>query len=513
MPYFFKSNSYKFSLEFPKTILYLLILLSGNLKSQGVMAKVSGHHIAALDFLNTYTSTKNRISNPNPTACGLTNTADSWYKENNISVKGLLSGAVLVTDWWLLFNEPTENYNFQWKSSGKYQIEYFNKDGKQVYTTISKDMLSKYPDLLKRFNALKPLDVKFQINWRIGGHTDDDKDKFKKSYKIMGDIGSAMPHVKSDFNTKINNGLLFEASGVEPLSVPGIRPGKGKDFFGLAPSYNDQKFKEILAYWNISKGHVINNFVVTQMRWPVAEMKSIAEKLEAYEKGTEPSPKDQIKKADSIPLTNKTKGIDPFWEDAIVEEENHELVIYFENNKYGFKDNNGKVIIPAKFFSPTYFKKNKIIIDCEKDPSRSIYARFYKNIWIYSIKGTQLYHVENVYYETLRFTNSSNPSEWELKHILLEKNKVAFIIDIVSLKKIFEIKINNNSENCSIFDGPGTKSCNTSSNCMDKSCFSIKQNREGEQKGWYSYKVDYYSIQTSGNVQFICNDIKRFGGD
>lgn len=305
------------------------------------MLKEGGHHLAALDFLNTYQGVKGRITHVSPSVSGVSNTADKWYESNGVMVRGLVSGAILVVDWWLLLGEPVENYTFKWKSSGRYEVSYTDEEGRPVMMMIDRNSLLKYPDLVKRFDALRPLDVKFSIQWRIGGHTDQHREKFRKQYRIMGDIGSAMPHVKSEFNTTVNNGLLFEPSGVEPLSVPSIRPGKGREFFGLKSDYSEARLREILAYWDISKGHVINGFSITSMRWPTGEMKEIARKFMKYERGeVTKSPMDSVKEAQ-----NRINGLsafqgDEFWSGAQADEIAGDVKVVKDNGYYVLKTEN-----------------------------------------------------------------------------------------------------------------------------------------------------------------------------
>lgn len=316
-----------------KPLLLMLALLPAihTANAQGTMYKRSGHYIALLDFFNNhpFKNEQGKIPHPLPETNGLLNTAGKWYEEKGIKVKGLLSTAALQVDWWTLFNEPTEQYEFQWTSSGRYDISFTDKKGKLVTATISRSMLEKYPDLLKRFDALQPTDIKFEIKWRIGSQTDADRDAFLRKYKLMGSIGDNMPHVKAGFKTLVKNGLLFEPAGKKPFSVPGIRPGKGQEFLGLQATYDNKKLGEIFDYWKISTGHVIQDFRATAIDWPVDEMKAIAEKFISYEKGeTEPSPKEEIASANDKNRQTQPYAKDDFWKDAVEEDKAPHLDIF-----------------------------------------------------------------------------------------------------------------------------------------------------------------------------------------
>ena len=67
-----------------------------------------------------------------------------------VDPNGLMSSFDITIHWRTLLGEPIEKYDFTWYSTGKFVI-----GGK----TITKGMLSKYPDLLKRFNNLSPYRV------------------------------------------------------------------------------------------------------------------------------------------------------------------------------------------------------------------------------------------------------------------------------------------------------------------------------------------------------------------
>lgn len=305
------------------TLIFSLFALS-QLVAQGTMHKQNGHFIAQLDFFNNhpFKDTKGRIPHPLPlTTNGLKNTSEVWYEEKGVKVKGLIQSAAMQVDWWLLFGEPTEQYEFQWVSSGYYDIVFTDKKGKAINTRISKDNLAKYPDLLKRFNNLAPIALDFEISWRIGSQTDADREAFKQRYNLLGSIGSSMPHVNTNFKTTVkNSGLLFEPSGIKPFAVPGIGGGKGRDYLGLAANYDETKLSQIFAYWKISTGQVIQNFSATKNDWPIDEMKAIAEKYLAYENGEEePTPKEEIAKADEINKNTKAYAKDDFWGDAVEE--------------------------------------------------------------------------------------------------------------------------------------------------------------------------------------------------
>jgi hypothetical protein len=400
------------------------------------MYKASEHQIGLLDFFNNhpFKNENGKIAHPSPAANGLLNSTSGWYEEQGIKVKGLVESAALQVDWWLLFNEPTEQYEFQWVSSGKYDIQFTDSKGKPVATTITKAQLEKYPDLLKRFNALQPTDMQFEIKWRIGDQTKADNDAFQKKYKLMGSIGSTLPHVKAEFTTQVKNSLLFEPSGMKPFAAPSIRPGKGKAFLGVPATYDDKKLQQVFAYWRISLGHVINSFRVTKANWPVQEMKTIAEKFLRYEKGeADPTPKEVVAAANEKNKNTPAYSKNDFWGDAY-KPERDTFINVKENGKQGIINGNNQIIVPVKYrnvfwdFKKTFFIAQTDYKYYKRSPERA-FKSFSNEINVYSKKGKELlsFSAANAYF--LEKTNC----------IYVRTISNAFIIDLNTLKTIFSV--------------------------------------------------------------------------
>lgn len=439
------------------TLIFSLFALS-QLVAQGTMHKQNGHFIAQLDFFNNhpFKDTKGRIPHPLPlTTNGLKNTSEVWYEEKGVKVKGLIQSAAMQVDWWLLFGEPTEQYEFQWVSSGYYDIVFTDKKGKAINTRISKDNLAKYPDLLKRFNNLAPIALDFEISWRIGSQTDADREAFKQRYNLLGSIGSSMPHVNTNFKTTVkNSGLLFEPSGIKPFAVPGIGGGKGRNYLGLPANYDETKLSQIFAYWRISTGQVIQNFSATKNDWPIDEMKAIAEKYLAYENGEEePTPKEQIAKAEEKNKNTQAYGKDDFWGDAMEQEkpnikynDTEGLTIGSKNfsreilngfNVVGLKNegtnnidkfNSLKLITDGR--QASVLEKEKLIAFCTKyDSRKSQTAKFvltnFKGEEVLSIESTEyggqfgyLYLYDTPYLLLLQTYNNSYGNNAKKRYLL-----------------------------------------------------------------------------------------------
>lgn len=279
---------------------------------ENTVIRNESHFVANLDFTpsaGVYKQRKNRIVNASHNQ-GFPNE----YTEKNITVKGMVEAAVLTVDWWTLFGEPVENYSFQWTSTRKYHISEY---GGRLNMTVTRDMVSKYSDLLMRFDAIKPLDIKFKIYWK---HSDE---AYKKNLHYTFSSNNRNQSV----STNVNTGLLFEPSGKEPLSVPGIRQGKGLQFIDQTyDSYqhydlNEEQKKSWIVEYNKTSKIIIDQFFVSDIKWPVGEMKAIADKYEQYERGeATPSPtqiiNEELRKNQHLTAYNNND----FWGDAYEDE-------------------------------------------------------------------------------------------------------------------------------------------------------------------------------------------------
>lgn len=323
------------------TLIFSLFSLS-KLVAQGTMHKQNGHFTAHLDFLGNY-PIQNSAGHIKGSSLdygnGFTNTDQKKYTEKGVTVYGLVKSAVLKVDWWALFGEPTELYQFEWISSGYYDIS-FNSKGKLVTTKINKNDLAKYPDLLKRFNNLAPSEMAFEIKWKMGKPTEADIKKLEEKYTLDANFYSGLGNNNLNTNriykTDIkSSSLLFEPTGETPFATPTIR--SRKDFLGISQEdHTDTDIKRILSWWNFCQIHTIDGFNVVKLDWPIDEMKAIAEKYLAYENGVEePTPKEQIAKAEEKNKSTQAYAKDDFWGD-VVKEENIE-----RNVRRVGKNNNG----------------------------------------------------------------------------------------------------------------------------------------------------------------------------
>lgn len=292
------------------------ILLGGtaSAQAQGRLDRVKDHYVGALDFFDNQPDLKHRVRHPNPAENGLQGNGDGWMGNAAVEVRGLMKSAHLNVDWWTLFGEPIANYTFVWQSSGRYEIRYTDPKKGRVTAIVAREKLTAHPHLLKRFDALAPIETNFEIRWRIGDQSSLDREKFKQKYRLFGSIGRAAPHVKTNMVTRLHDGMLiYERSGKKPFSSP--TASDWKTFGSLGDSFDRTKIKMLSNYFHISTGQVVQNFRATKFRWPVGEMKSIAEALARIEAGEEISPIEEAKKETQKQLTRYIANDE--WSEAI----------------------------------------------------------------------------------------------------------------------------------------------------------------------------------------------------
>jgi hypothetical protein len=301
----------------PKFIIALLLLIfSFRSNSQGYTTPIEGHHLVGVKLVPLLSKL--------PLNYAIENKYSSYtfagflepYYQNNIVMKGMLAEAALAIDWWALFGEPAEQYIFTWIANDYYTLSIPSPTGGGANVkVVSKSSLSKYPDLLMRYEALKPTDVAFEIIWSFAV-TDSD---------IFDQTGfSFLTYYKTQnkFKTVVSPaGILVDPSGKIPLAVPGIRQGKGEEFLGLPKLFPKEKVKELMQLFAKSKRFYIEKVNITKINWPISEMKAIADKYEQYEKGeTTHSPtqiiNEELRKNQNLTTYNNND----FWADAYEDE-------------------------------------------------------------------------------------------------------------------------------------------------------------------------------------------------
>lgn len=287
---------------------------------QGTISKTKRSFVGYLDFHANRSTGPNRVGlqsdSHNPFR------ADKWLDQRNgIAGRGLVQEATLRINWWSLLGDAVCSDLFFWKSSGWYEIHYTDsKTGQAVTRQISRSGLGKYPDLVKRFDALAPDNMNFEVEFSLGSVDTRKYETFRRKHNLLESIGSAMPYLKSTFTHRIlQHELLFERSGVSPIQAP--QSVTWTEYLGLSQDYDKGKLGTIREFWSIVSDLKIRMFRVTRMEWPLGEMRAIAEAFERRERGDEdPSPKRLIASADSASQHLKKYAANDEWREPLLDD-------------------------------------------------------------------------------------------------------------------------------------------------------------------------------------------------
>ena len=348
-----------------QVILFIIfhVLIALNLNAQGKTTLVDGHHLAGLNLtlghttaipLNYFVKQQgSSLSNPIP---GFN--IDVPYSDGNITINGIMSDAAIAMDWWTLFGEPVEQYLFTWKAKDFYEIISLDATGSStIKRTVNKNDLKKYPDLLLRYENIKPTEIEFEIQWGL-----EDRDVFS----LTGMSFNSYYGVRNSFKTKVSSAnILIEPSGKTPFGVPGIRQGKGEAFFGLEKNFPKDKLQGLMQLFTKAPYQYINAVIVTKIKWPVGEMKAIADKYDQYERGeATPSPtqiiNEELRKNQHLTAYNNND----FWGDAY---EDEFKPFEIKNDISGKRQNvvsDNKIIysVDPTLYQLNYFSTNKRFI-------------------------------------------------------------------------------------------------------------------------------------------------------
>lgn len=276
---------------------------------------------------------------------------------------GLMKHFSLHIQWWTLLGEPVEYYDFRWESTGAYRI-----GGR----TIQRSQLKPYPDLLRRFDALRPTTIELAIHGRADGGRGESRRGVPPSfngykgnhagYRKRQGQAYDLYHLYADFEYRIpDRKLLYTRAGV---TGKGIIPG--------SPHWN--RFLD----WSGEKGYQTGDpkdAVLTErnkdffrraqeisldaelviLEWPVREFQSIAEKFDRYESGEEsPPPMDQVAAARESVEKLEPYERDDYWS-VIPEPHQRELEPFEAPGVYGavregLRDKRtGEIVVEATF--------------------------------------------------------------------------------------------------------------------------------------------------------------------
>ena len=266
-----------------------------------------------------------------------------YSDDKRVAVKGFVKDAVLLFQWWTLLGDPIEKYAFKWTTSGYYEVQYEEK-GQTVFKTIYRSDLVKYPDLLKKFDRIEPMNVNVKISFSSGDIDDQKYYDFRRKYNILSDLGSA--GYKSSYTIEsLGVHYLYAPSGQDaPFILPTMAVGGWPDFLNVDKK-DDERTKRNIELFRLGRVLNIQSFEITDFEWQFGPFIEIARQFERYEK-KEDSPREVAEKAG---LAGENDGGDDFWNHAEVLDAEMEVYRDPTNGKYGLKAKKGLRAIPAAY--------------------------------------------------------------------------------------------------------------------------------------------------------------------
>lgn len=281
---------------------------------------------------------------------------------------GLMKDFNLTIQWWAFSGEPMEYYEFNWTANNYFKID---------DTKIERQKLSKYPDLLKRFDMLKPSNMELHVVGSLDVYSMDICNRFAyiiPDYKVLyfkaatpaKNLSPDSPETWLQFlkwcnsSNKVNfqygyTGAIQESSEEHYNSLSG--PEKGD----LIKAYRNK-------FVNAKQIGIID--LKAEIEWPLQEMRSIAKLFVEYEKGEkEPSPLEQVAEAQKEINKETTYTKDDFWGE-IADLEQSKVEIFKNSERYGLRTLTTKRdIIEAKFS----FLQKVVCYDCGNNPLPKTY--------------------------------------------------------------------------------------------------------------------------------------------
>jgi hypothetical protein len=269
---------------------------------------------------------------------------DNWYVEGNQQMKGMLGDAVLFFEWWTTLGSPAERYKFDWTSSGYFEVSYANDKGVNVFQRIDRYKLEKYPNLLKRFDNITPINIDFELTFHTGDIPDKDYYSFRKRYNIMEDLGSA-GYAVNYTRTVRGDFILYKLSRDKTVwTSPAVFFGGWDAFLNMPEKYEDKKTR-LIELFKIGETLVISSFRISKIKWRIRDFIYIAKKFEDYESGRDtPTAFDEVAEGEK-----KNKAGDESWDETDVVDFKTEAFYDQRIKTYGVRTLKGRVLVPPKY--------------------------------------------------------------------------------------------------------------------------------------------------------------------
>ena len=280
-----------------------------------------------------------------------------WYNGGNVQMRGMMGDAVLFLEWWAKSSSPAERYKFDWTSSGYFELYNLSDNPTTRIKRINRADLTKYPNLLKRFDDITPIDIQFEFSFHTGGIPDQAYADFRKRYKIMEDLGSAGYAVS--YNRKLDGDfILYKPSRRKQDWInPGPIPGGWDTFLNMPDKYEDKKSR-LIELFKLGDDLVISSFKISSIKWRMSDFEYIARKFNDYETGKDkPTAFDEVADGEK-----KNKAGDESWDETDLVDSETEIFRDEQNSKYGIRSKKGRVLKEGQYDRMEKNEKDKFYI-------------------------------------------------------------------------------------------------------------------------------------------------------
>ena len=235
----------------------------------------------------------------------------NWYQKDDASMRGFVDDFVLFFEWWPRQELPSEAFKFEWKNSGFFELLY-KEEGAFLPTSaiIYRSNLSKYPNLLERFDNIMPLSYEIEFTFRFADIPDQDYWNFRRKHNILEDLGSAGYSIT--YTRKIDHNVAWLSKSEEKQKfIPWLSPNGWEGFLNFNPKYNDKKSK-LIELLKLGQQVVFTSVKITKIEWKMSDFIYIAKKYKDYENGKDkPTAEDEVNNTE-VP----NKAGDEFWDDT-----------------------------------------------------------------------------------------------------------------------------------------------------------------------------------------------------
>ena len=307
----------------------------------------------------------------------------------------LVKELTLGIEWWTLLKEPVEKYLFRWKKGSSVWSQ-------KHMISINEKNLGRYPDLLKKFQGLKPSFIEIQIDvWLDFGDNYAQKNQqfFKSLPDCLGSSRYAQISGKTFYEMKSNYGHRTIDSKVKFLiSKAGatgndLVPGSPKDWsefiqFGTC-TVDDETGYQIFKH--AQKATFM--LKILDIEVPQERIDKLAEAYLKKEKGEEEEGDDWTNDDDNTNNWDEMADQDEnSWDQGsssddswgeMEEEENIEYKIKSKDGKYAVIGTNGKIYVPyTKYPISSYDEYSQTAFFSEYVPLNLSYK---KECWFYKL--------------------------------------------------------------------------------------------------------------------------------